>query len=64
MARLRCPRARRRTINDFLRKQGASDAVIAVLRMTFLGEDFDHVSALQDMVWQPFFDRNKKWMQP
>jgi monoamine oxidase len=50
------------TINDFLRKQGASDAVIAVLRMTFLGEDFDHVSALQDMVWQPFFDRNKKWM--
>ena len=50
------------TLNDFLRKQGASDAVIAVLRMTFLGEDFDHVSALQDMVWQPFFDRNKKWM--
>ena len=50
------------TINDFLRKQGATDAVIAVLRMTFLGEDFDHVSALQDMVWQPFFDRNKKWM--
>jgi monoamine oxidase len=50
------------TLNEFLRKQGASDAVIAVLRMTFLGEDFDHVSALQDMVWQPFFDRNKKWM--
>ena len=50
------------TLNDFLRKQGATDAVIAVLRMTFLGEDFDHVSALQDMVWQPFFDRNKKWM--
>jgi len=50
------------TINDFLRKQGASDAVIAVLRMTFLGEDFDHVTALQDMVWQPFFDRNSKWM--
>jgi monoamine oxidase len=50
------------TINDFLRKQGASDAVLAVLRMTFLGEDYDHISALQDMVWQPFFDRNNKWM--
>ena len=50
------------TINDFLRKRDASDAVIAVLRMTFLGEDFDHVAALQDMVWQPFFDRNTKWM--
>jgi len=50
------------TLNEFLRKQGASDAVIAVLRMTLLGEDYDHVTALQDMVWQPFFDRNTKWM--
>jgi monoamine oxidase len=51
------------TLNEFFRKQGATDAVIAVLRMTFLGDDYDHVSAHQDMVWQAFLDRNKKWMQ-
>ncbi len=51
------------TLNDLFRKQGASDGVIAVLRMTFLGEDFDHVSALQDLIWQPFFDTNHKWSQ-
>lgn len=50
------------TLNEFFRKQGAPDAVISVLRMSFLGEDFDHVAALQDLVWQRFFDRNKKWM--
>jgi monoamine oxidase len=31
------------------------------LRVTFLGEDFDYVSALQDMTWQPFLDRAKTW---
>jgi monoamine oxidase len=51
------------TLNELLRKQGASDGVISVLRMTFLGEDFDHVSALQDLIWQPFFDANHKWSQ-
>ena len=51
------------TLNDFLRKQGASDGVSAVLRMTFLGDDYDHVSALQDLIWLAFFGRNKKWMQ-
>jgi monoamine oxidase len=50
------------TLNDLLRKKGATEAVISVLRMTFLGEDYDHVSALQDLVWQPFIERNKKWM--
>lgn len=51
------------TLNEFLRKQGASDGVIALLRMAFLGEDYDHVSGLQDLVWQEFFDRNKTWSQ-
>ena len=50
-------------MNEFLRNQGASEGVISLLRMSFLGEDFDHVSALQDMSWQPFLDRNKKWMK-
>ena len=49
------------TVNQFLRRNGASDAVIALLRMTFLGEDFDDVSALEDMVWQKFLDRGKTW---
>ena len=49
------------TVNQFLRKHGASDAVISLLRMTFLGEDFDDVSALQDMVWQKFLERGKTW---
>ena len=49
------------TVNQFLRQDGASDAVISLLRMSFLGEDFDYVSALQDMMWQPFLDRGKTW---
>jgi monoamine oxidase len=51
------------TVNEFLRKEGASDGVISLLGMTFLGEDFNHVSALQDMLTQPFMDRNHKWMK-
>ena len=49
------------TVNQFLRQDGASDAVISLLRMSFLGEDFDYVSALQDMMWQPFLDPGKTW---
>ena len=29
--------------------------------MTFLGEDFDYVSALQDSIWEAFFERGKTW---
>jgi monoamine oxidase len=49
------------TVNQFLRQHSASDAVISLLRISFLGEDFDYVSALQDMMWQPFLDRGKTW---
>ena len=51
------------TIDDLLRRGGASEGVISLLKMDFLGDDYDHVSALQDMVWHRFFERNKKWAQ-
>ncbi|MCU1317703.1 MAG: hypothetical protein JWN63_3025 [Candidatus Acidoferrum typicum] len=44
------------TVNEIARKNGATDAVLSMLRLTFLGEDFDYVSALEDIVWQRFFD--------
>ena len=43
------------TVEDLLRKQGASDAAILLLRRGFLGADFDHVSALQELFWKRFF---------
>jgi monoamine oxidase len=49
------------TVNEFLRKQGASEGVISLLQMASLGEDFSYVSALQDVMWQTFFDRGKTW---
>ena len=39
------------TINQYLRGKGASDAVIKLLGLTFLGEDFNSVSALADVNW-------------
>jgi monoamine oxidase len=51
------------TIDDLLRKGGASEGVISLLKMDFLGDDYDHVSALQDMVWHRFFEQNNKWAQ-
>jgi monoamine oxidase len=49
------------TVNELLRKHGASEGVISLLRMTFLGEDFDYVSALQDSIWEAFFERGTTW---
>ena len=51
------------TIEEFLAKQGASNGVISTLRMDFLGDDYDHVSGLQDILWHRFFDANNKWMR-
>jgi monoamine oxidase len=51
------------TIDELLRKGGAPEGVISLLKMDFLGDEYDHVSALQDMVWHRFFEQNKKWMQ-
>jgi monoamine oxidase len=49
------------TLNQLLRKRGASEGAISLLRTSFLGEDFEYVSALQDIVWQSFLDRAKSW---
>lgn len=49
------------TVNQLLKKRGASDEVISLFRMSFLGEDFEYVSALQDIIWQSFLGRAKTW---
>jgi monoamine oxidase len=49
------------TIEELLRKQAVSEGAEALLRLVFHSEDFDHVSALQELGWQNFFDRNRKW---
>jgi monoamine oxidase len=46
------------TVNEYLRSRGASDGVIALLGLTFLGEGFDSESMLADLSWQRFFDRD------
>jgi monoamine oxidase len=51
------------TIEELLRKRGAPEGVISVLKMDFLGDDYDHVSGLQDILWHRFFAQNKKWAQ-
>jgi monoamine oxidase len=49
------------TINDLMHKQGATDAAVLLLGRRLLGPDFDHVSALQDLVWERFLARNRRW---
>lgn len=50
------------TVNEYLRSRGASDGVIALLGLTFLGEGFDSESMLADLSWQRFFDRDLEVM--
>ena len=47
------------TFADFARKQGATDAAILLLRRHALGADFEHVSALQDLLWEQFLARDR-----
>jgi monoamine oxidase len=49
------------TINELVHKQGGSDAALLLLGRRFLGQDFDHVSALQDLLWQRFVARSHTW---
>jgi monoamine oxidase len=49
------------TINDLVHKQGATDAAVLLLGRRRLGYDFDHVSALQDLVWERFLARSGRW---
>ena len=44
-----------------MHKQGATDAAVLLLGRRRLGYDFDHVSALQDLVWERFLARNGRW---
>lgn len=47
------------TLADYARRQGATDAAVLLLQRAAQGADFEHVSALQDLVWQQFLDRSK-----
>jgi monoamine oxidase len=47
-----------RTIDEFLRAQGASAAVISLLAFSFLGEGLSVESALADLWWQQFFEKD------
>jgi monoamine oxidase len=47
------------TFADFARKQGATDAAILLLRHHALGADFEHVSALEDVLWEQFLAGNR-----
>jgi hypothetical protein len=38
-----------------------TDAAVLLLGRRLLGPDFDHVSALQDLVWERFLARNRRW---
>ena len=49
------------TVNQLLRKQGASQAVLSLLGMSFLGEDFEYVSGLQDIIWNQFIEKGTNW---
>jgi monoamine oxidase len=43
-----------RTVADLVRRQGGSDAAVLLLERDAQGADFEHVSALQDLVWRKF----------
>jgi monoamine oxidase len=51
-----------RSINEFLRAQGASPAVISLLAFSFLGEGLSVESALADLWWQQFFEKDVQVM--
>ena len=43
------------TLNDFLRKRGASEGAISLFRVSLSGRDYDHVSALQTLATECFY---------
>jgi monoamine oxidase len=49
------------TVDQVLDRNGASSEVRALLHQIFLGQDFDHVSAMQEFIWQTFMDGNRAW---
>jgi monoamine oxidase len=52
----------RLTLNDFLVQSGVSGEAVALFRLSLNGDDFDHVSALESLMWESFLARNTKAM--
>ena len=50
-----------RSVAELARRAGASDAAVLLMRQNFLGADYEHVSALEDLLWQRFLDRSRTW---
>jgi monoamine oxidase len=48
----------RLTLNDFLVQSGVSAEAVALFRLSLNGDDFDHVSALESLMWESFLARN------
>ena len=46
------------TLADYARRQGATDAAVLLLERSAQGPDFEHVSALQDLLWKQFLARS------
>ena len=47
------------TVADYVRRQGATDAAVLLLERAPQGADFEHVSALQELLWRQFLARSK-----
>ena len=46
------------TFRDFLLKEGVSQEAVELFRFTLNGDDYDHLSALQSLLWEDFLTRN------
>jgi monoamine oxidase len=49
------------TFNDFLRKRGVSEEAVQLFRFSLNGDDFDHLSGLQSLLWESALARNGEW---
>ncbi len=49
------------TFNDFLLSYGASREATQLFHFSLNGDDFDHLSALQSLMWESLFTRNNEW---
>lgn len=47
------------TLADLARKQGASDAAVLLMARAPMGDTFEHVSALQVLLWRRFLDASR-----
>jgi len=49
------------TFNDFLLSHGASREATQLFHFSLNGDDFDHLSALQSLMWESSLSRNSEW---